>query len=132
MIFINKDDVDLNDLREMQPALLILFTHTVLYCQEYKLPLKITSIKSDRTNVKAISNTHETGRAIDISVNGWTSHHIHRFVYLTNKYYSDIGAISYSDLEARAAIFHEYEGQGSHIHLQVKPKAKIERFVSFN
>lgn len=131
MIFLNKDEVDLNDLREMQPALLILFTHTVLYCKEYNLPLTITSIKSDRESVKAISNTHSEGRAFDVSVKGWTSHHIHRFVYLTNKYYSDIGAISFTDLKPRAAIYHD-SGYGAHLHLQVKPKAKVERFVSFN
>jgi hypothetical protein len=131
MIFETKEDIELKDLGEMQPALLILLTHTVLYCQEYNLPLKITSLKSDRKNVRAASKTHETGRAVDISTMGWTEYHINRFVFLTNRYYADIAAISASDYKPRAAIYHDV-GHGAHIHLQVKPNAKTERFVTFN
>jgi len=129
MIFNAKNEVDLNDFKEMSPALLILFTHTVLYCHEYGIPLSITSIKSDRDGIESASTTHEEGRAIDISVKGWSTLHIERFVYLTNLHYADIAAISASDYKPRAAVYHE--GTAYHIHLQVKNDARINRFVSY-
>lgn len=132
MIFDCKSDINLEDLKDISPALLILFTHTALYCQEYNLPFVVTSVKSDREGVREISTTHKDGRALDFSVKGWASNHVYRFVYLTNKYFADIGAISYSDNQPRAAVYHEYEGQGEHIHLQVRPSAKVNRFVTFN
>lgn len=132
MIFECKKDIDLNDLKIINPALLIIFTHTVMYCHEYNLPMKITSLISDRGNVLSVSKTHGSGRAMDLSVMGWTEQHIHRFVFITNRFFSDIAARSYSDNEPRAVIYHNYEKQGAHLHIQVSPHAKISRFVDFN
>lgn len=129
MIFDLKSDCDINDLKYMEPALLILFTNAILYCQTNRLPFKVTSIKSDRENVKSISKTHEQNRAVDISVLGWTSQHIHRFVFMINRDYADIAALSYKDNEPRAAVYHDYENQGSHIHLQVRPNANLDKYV---
>ena len=130
MIFDRKEDIDLEDLKELQPATFVLFTHAVLFCQEHNLALKITSLKSDRKNVQSVSTTHSTGRAIDISVNGWPKTLIHKFVFDTNRMYREIAAISHSDGKPRAAIYHNYKGQGEHIHLQVRENARIPRFYS--
>jgi len=132
MLFTLKSDVSLTDLQEMNPALWILFSATILYCKEYNLPCKITSIKSDRENVRAKSLTHETGRAFDLSTLGWTEMHIHRFVFLMNSDYREIAAISASDLEPRAAVWHDYDGQGDHIHLQVKENANYNKFMKWD
>ena len=132
MLFEIKNGVSIEDLREMQPALLILFSATVLYCKEYSLPCKITSIKGDRENVRAKSRTHEDGRAFDLSTKGWTDMHIHRFLFLINSDYREIGAISASDHNPRAAIYHDYDGQGDHIHLQVKRNANYNKFMKWD
>jgi hypothetical protein len=123
-----KHDIDSGDLEEVKPALWILLTRAVLYCDSHSLPLTITSIKSDRENIESVSKSHEDFRAIDVSVRGWTDQHIHRFVYMMNRDYSDIAALSYSDNKPRAAIYHD-SGYGDHIHLQVRPNANINRFI---
>jgi hypothetical protein len=124
------DDVDPRDLELIEPALLILINAANLYCYRFNLPFQITSIQSDRENIKSVSKTHEQGRAIDISVKGWTDTHVHRFVYLLNQDYADIAAISYSDNQPKAAVYHD-AGYGSHIHLQVRPNAKLDKFVKY-
>jgi len=123
MIFECKNDIDLEDLKELTPAAFILFTHAVLFCQEHRLALKITSLKSDRKKVKAVSTTHEEGRAFDISIKGWSEMLVHKFIFETNKYYVDIAAISYSDGIPRAAVYHD-----NHIHLQVRRDVNVSRF----
>lgn len=132
MLFSLKDGVPHQDLEEMQPALLILWTATVLYCKEYNLPCKITSIKSGRDNVRETSRSHSEGRAFDLSVAGWTDMHVHRFVYLMNQDYREIAAISASDLNPRAAVYHEYDGQGDHIHLQVRRDAPYSKYLKWD
>lgn len=127
-LFDVNDGVKLNDILEIDASMLVLFTRAVLYCKEYNLPCVITSIKGDRDNIKSSSKTHSEGRAIDMSVKGWTDQHVHRFCFIINRDYSDIAAISSTDNVPRAAIFHD-SGYGPHIHLQVKPNANIGRFI---
>ena len=129
-MFETKDDIKLEDLKMIQPALFVLFTRAVLYCNENKLPCRITSLISDRKDVKSVSRTHEQGRAVDISVKGWTQQHIHRFVFIMNRDYREIAAISASDGIPRAVIYHEYEGQGDHLHLRVRPNADVSKFMA--
>ena len=129
-LFEIKDDISLEDLQNMQPALLILYTATILYCHENGLPCKFTSIMSDRKNVISKSKTHEDFRAFDLSVKGWPSVHIHRFVFIMNNDYRDIAAISASDLTPRAVIYHSFKGQGEHLHMQVKKNAPFTKFLS--
>lgn len=117
-----KDGVDINDLKKLQPAMWQILSFAVCYCAEYRLPLVITSLINDRDGVKASSKTHEQGRAIDISVAGWTDQHIHRFCFQVNAKFFDIAALSASDMKPRAAIYHN-SGYGDHIHLQVRPDA---------
>jgi len=119
-----KEDVDPHDLTQFQPATWILWSATILYCEEFGLPLTITSLISDRENVKAVSNTHETGRAFDISVRGWTEQSIHRFCFIMNRNYRDIAAISASTGLERAAVYHD-----NHIHLQVKMGVSVNKFI---
>ncbi len=128
-LFNCKDDVDLNDLKELQPACWILLTAALLYCKEHNIMLTITSIKSDRKNVNSVSKTHEEGRALDISVRGWSSLHRTRLCYILNRDYLHLAAVSYKDHKPRAAVLHD-SGYGEHIHLQVKPGVSLGKFIS--
>lgn len=130
MILKFKDEVNPKDLEMIQPALLTLLTAAALYCNEYNLPCEVTSLVSDREGVKATSTTHEEGRAFDLSVKGWTETHIHRFVYLMNRDYADIAAISESDHKPRAVVYHN-SGYGEHLHIQVRRNAPVYKFVSW-
>ena len=126
-IFEVANDVLLSDLQKISPALLIIFTRVVLYCSEHNLPLKITSIISDREHIKNQTAVHKTGRGLDISLKGFGDLHKVRLPYLLNKWYSDIAAISKSDGVKRAAIVHDV-GYGEHLHIQVKPNANWHLF----
>ena len=128
MIFNCGDDIDLEDLKMLQPALWILMTQTMLYCKEHNLPFKVTSLISDRKNVESKSTTHETGRAFDLSAKGWTETHIYRFQYLMNIWFKDIAAISSVDKKPRAVVYHD-SGHGYHFHLQVRPNANYRKFI---
>ena len=128
-LFDCKDDIDLNDLKELQPACWVLLTAALLYCKEHNIILVITSIKSDRKNVNSVSNTHATGRAIDISVKGWSDLHRTRLCYTLNRDYGDIAAISFKDGIARAAVLHD-SGYGAHLHLQCKPGVSLGKYIT--
>jgi len=115
-----KDDIIVNDLMFLTSNCSILFVEFMKYCQKNSLPCKISSIRSDRKNIRSVSKTHETGRAIDFSIRGWTTDDIDDCVHYFNRHYSNIAAISYSDGKPRAIVHHNF-GHGDHIHIQVRP-----------
>jgi hypothetical protein len=119
-----KEGVDPHDLSKFQPATWILWSATILYCEEFKLPLTITSLISDRDGIKTVSNSHQEGRAFDIRTAGWTEQSIHRFCFIMNRNYRDIAAISASDGVERAAVYHN-----NHIHMQVRPNVSVNKFI---
>ena len=128
-LFDCKDDVDLNDLKELQPACWTLLTAALLFCKEHNIILVISSIKSDRKNVTAVSTTHEEGRAIDISTKGWPAVLIHRFCHHINRSYGDVAAVSRSDNIPRAALYHD-AGFGSHVHLQCRRDVDMGKYIT--
>ena len=123
-----KEDIYLEDIKDLQPATWIIMTAFMLYANEHNLPCRITSLKSDREGINSQSKTHEDFRAIDFTSHGWSDFHIKRIIYKINNDYSDIAAISASDLKPRAIIHHDI-GHGSHFHLQVRKDAKWHKFI---
>jgi hypothetical protein len=114
-----KDDKEMFDLLLIHPVLLFLFSDVNLYCYEERLPLVITRVVDERIPGVSVSDTHGEGRAIDISVNGWSDYDISKFVKKFNKKYSKkYGAFSYSDGKPRFAVYHD--GTAMHIHLQIR------------
>ena len=111
-----KEDVDPKDIWKFTDLCRILFTEVMYYFYENNLDLKITSLHSDRVNVKAISRTHETGRAFDISIKRLSADQIVDIEKYFNCRFKNIAAISYSDGRARCAI-----AKSDHIHFQVRP-----------
>jgi len=115
-----KSDCDLKDMRMISPTLMIMFATVLEFADTYNLPVKITSIISDRINVVSKSKTHETGRALDFSVAGWSSRNIGDLTAILLEKHEEIAAISSSDLKPKPLVCHDYLGQGSHCHLQSK------------
>ena len=123
-LFDCKQDVDLYDMQEWSEALLWIFAATVRYCRENNLALVITSLKSDRTNVQAVSSTHNENRAFDIRTRDWDQPTIHKLCWFLNTNYSEWGAISKSTGKALIALYHN-----NHIHIQVRPNANLEKYL---
>lgn len=107
----------MQDIFMLTPKMLLLLGALTEYCYVNNLPVTITSIIEDVDGRQ--SQTHKEGRAVDISVRGWEPEHITKLLTYLNSKYRLIAAISKSDGEPRAAIYHE--GIGWHLHLQVRP-----------
>ncbi len=118
-MFSKKDEVNLEDLMGITPALLYLHTAFVLYCGHNDLPVTITSIM-DKVEGR-VSDAHHHGRAIDYSSRGWTSDDVEGAVKHFNKKYAKLAAVSYTDNKPRALIHHRDPNTGAlHFHLQVR------------
>lgn len=115
-----KDDIVLKDVLSLQPRLFIILGYFYMYAKEHKLPMRITSVISDRGDIQIASKTHEQGRAIDLSSQGWSRFHIERVVFHVNKRCKALAAISAKDLIPRAVVYHD-SGYGAHFHLQCRP-----------
>ncbi len=114
-----QDDINMEDVLMWQWKLFVAFGHFCAYANQHNLPVKITSLASDRENVRAVSRTHEEGRAIDISSKNWSKDNIKGAIEYMNKIAGHYGAFSYRDQVQRVIIHHEAFGQGDHFHIQV-------------
>lgn len=125
-LFNIKDDIILEDMLEWEEALFWVFAAVIRFCNQHNLPLTITSMKSDRQNVDAVSNTHETNRAVDIRCSGgkWSDVWIHKLCYFLNSNYREWGAISRSTGKPLVALFHK-----NHIHIQVKSNCDLGKYL---
>lgn len=125
--FTFKEDIDLNDLTLLEPATWILFLNCMLYCKRNDLEFRITSLINDRKSIKAISQSHESGRAFDMShrsTGNWNNVHRNRMAYELNRDFSEIGAISFSDNISRPCVLKD-----THFHVQVRPNANVDKFI---
>ena len=94
----------------------------VYWCSQWaekrKLPFVITRAIDERIPNVSVSDTHIEGRAVDVSIKGWDADSIDDFIHDSNKQFSSIGAISFTDKVSRFCVFHV--GTGPHFHLQCR------------
>jgi len=115
-----KYDKDMLGLTLIHPVLLFVFADLNLYCMERSLPLVITRIIDERIDGVSVSDTHEEGRAIDVSLIGWTTDDIDEVIYRFNaKYAEAYGAYSYSDSKPRLIVDPRH-GTAPHLHIQIR------------
>lgn len=115
-----KDDIITEDMLMWQWKLFVVFGHFCAYANNHNLPVKITSLISDRANVRQQTRTHMEGRAADVSSIGWSEEHIEGVQDYMNKIANHYGAISARDYERRVIVYHNYQNQGDHFHIQVE------------
>lgn len=104
------------ELQNMDPKLLIVLGHFVAFCEKHSLPCKLTNITHKFKQSK--SSTHVDGRAVDVSVRGWTDTDIFNARKHMESIAGHYGAISARDYKKRVFVYHNV-GLGDHIHLQV-------------
>ena len=110
-------DDDINEIKQVQPELLIVLGYAVRYCLRHKLVCAITSLVRCQDSFSK-SDTHQTGRAFDLSVKGWSNQDIEDFtLYMTQKC-NDFAAVN-TDGDKRLIVHHNI-GLGWHLHIQVK------------
>ena len=110
-----KKDVEVLDLLDATENLKELIKGAKWYFDMQELDFVITSIYSDRKNVKSVSTTHEDFRAIDIRSKHLSEKQIKRFIQFCEDNYSHIGAISAKNNVVRPCVYHD-----NHFHLQVR------------
>ena len=118
MPFTCKEEVNIQDLEVIHYNLLFLFAIFYQYATYHDLPVKVTSIMEHVDG--RLTKTHAQGRAIDLSLKGWTEEHIKDVSDILNTHCKDIAAISASDGVPRAVVVHGKD-ENRHFHLQVKP-----------
>lgn len=115
-----QDDCTMEDFKMLHPKLLIMLGTVLSFADKRDLPVKVTSIISDRVNVIEKTKTHKEGRAIDISVKGWKENDIKDLQKLMLLLHKDISAISARTKKPRPVVFHNYKNQGDHLHIQCR------------
>lgn len=113
-----KKEVNFLDLKRVHHNLWPIIAFVIAYAKHFKLPMTITSIMDAASGRQSL--THETGRAVDLSVKGWTELHILSLQNKINKKFKHIAAIS-KDGTPRACVYHKVEGSAFHFHIQVAP-----------
>ena len=106
---------------DLQPTLILVIGKMLQWCDKRSLPFVITSAVRDFEKGQ-VSQTHPEGRAVDISVKGWSANDIYDFEKewneseLNKKY----GAIK-TNGEAQLVVCHAVTGGGFHSHVQIRP-----------
>lgn len=111
-----KPEVQLEDFLEMHPNLYIILGYFMQYARFNKLPVKITSMFSDIVQGRQ-STTHLSGRAVDLSINGWSEQHQKNVVMFVEGRVGMYGAIG-KDAKRRCILVH---GDVPHFHVQCAP-----------
>ena len=111
-----KPGVKIEDLQELVPEMFTIFGEVLKYCQIHKMEVVITSIKSDRINIETVSDTHATGRGLDIRTRDWTQKQIDDLEVYINIHCQQYEALS-SNGSGRVAYYHN-----NHLHLQCSRK----------
>lgn len=126
----HKDGVYNRDWLSVKTNLLLIADWLMSFSALRGCPILITSIIRARIAGVSVSDTHEDGRAFDISVRGWLRKDIDACVEECNRALGHIGAISKSDGIKKCAIFEDdkFDASGKqikwkHIHFQC---AKVE------
>lgn len=118
MIF--KHNKDIERALYLHPVLLIMVFDMHSYCLRRSLPFVVTSTVStieEDERIGRISATHREGRAVDISIQGWTTDEIDDFMLHFQKKYWEFAAKK-PDGE-RVLIPPVNHGSAPHIHVQV-------------
>lgn len=122
-----KNNKDFRHLLYVHPLLVMVMFDMHNWCNERGLPVNWTSlIRTPERNkqVGSKSQTHPDGRAADLSVKKWEAWDIGDFVAHFNRKYKDIAAISSSTMKPTLVVYHV--GTAPHLHIQLKPKYKVE------
>ena len=115
-----KYDKDMAGMTLIHPILLMVFADFNLWAYERDLPVKVTRIIDERIEGISVSDTHSEGRAIDVSVVGWSTDEIDDAIFYFNKLYADLyGAYSYSDGHPRIVVPPNH-GTAPHLHFQIR------------
>lgn len=105
----------------LQPTLILVIGKMIQWCDKRGLPFVITSAVRNFEQGQ-VSQTHPEGRAVDISVKGWTANDIYDFEkeWEANEIARKYGAVK-ADGTVNLAHYHTVAGGAPHFHVQIRP-----------
>lgn len=116
---------DPKEFEQCNPWLLVILGAVALWCHSRKLRCCVTSIVRPLNDGISESKTHQEGRAIDLSVKGFTQEQIEELAAYINDKFKFCGAISSKTMKPVTCLYHN-NGNGWHFHIQVRPLALIK------
>lgn len=125
-----KDNNEAHLIGLLNPWLLLVVADMSLWCEVHKMPFVITRGVDAEIPTVSTSDTHSTGRAVDVSVRGWTTDLIDEFSMDFNKKYEWIGAISEKTGKPLLVYPHKAKTKDNkegelHFHIQVRRDASM-------
>lgn len=114
-------DDEIKELMLCRPELVVIVSDMSLWAKNNGLRFCITSIIRCKDKFSE-SDTHQTGRAIDLSIKGWSNIDIEDFILYFSQKYEKWAAIT-KDGEVRLIKHHDI-GLGDHLHIQVRRDLK--------
>lgn len=110
---------DVTEIMDLDPWLVIMLMDAVQWAKPRGLFVRVTSMLRESNDGISQSTTHQEGRALDLSVIGWSKEAIDALAkYLNDKYAAKIGT-SPAGKPPLVCVYHN-NGNGWHFHLQVR------------
>lgn len=126
---------EIHELTILHPYALFVFAWLVRLCFENKLPAPIlTSIArtSEEDELEgAVSDSHRTLRAFDVSSKAYTQEQIEFITIKLSKLLSQFAAVN-SEGEPRLVVYHKTKKGAWHFHFQVHAKYRLPEFKGMN
>jgi len=116
-----KTEFAMQGFNKLVPQLQELCEAMWFFCAENVQPFVITETVTTTEIDEAlgrVSQSHVSGRAIDVRVKDWPSDFIEKFKTHFTEKYNHLGAVSKSD-GVRRLIVHHNSGHGDHFHIQI-------------
>ena len=105
-----------------------------MYCLEKNIPFKINSTVStmeEDEKYGRVSNTHREGRAIDLSVEGWSENQRLIFCKIFNEKYKKEAAVSGKSFTPLLCVYGDQQHL-AHIHIQINKKYAREGLIKIS
>ena len=122
---------DLREIRFISPWLLVILADVILWSHPRGLNVGITSILREKNDGISESATHQEGRAIDLSVIGWSKDNITQLAEHINEKYAQLLGTSKDMREPKVCIYHN-NGNGWHFHFQVRRIVNVGTAIAVN
>lgn len=118
-----KEGVRPDSLLYLHPYLLKILAWAEMWCFKNSVLLVLTSTTDDSVSLNRVSDTHQEGRAVDVSLMamyGWTDELRDTFEHEISMRFSNIGATG-KESHTPVPILRHNNGNGDHFHIQVRP-----------
>ena len=122
-----KHEKDLKRFTKMHPVAIRILGEMCEYCYFKDMPFVVTSTVTTKQEDDALgrkSSTHRTGRAFDLSIEGWTERQTSLFVGYFSTKFIDVAAISNNGKPVLIPDINH--GSAPHIHVQINRLYSID------